>query len=81
MNISMSREYRNYFVWKGPSYSDPFRVVYREVKARTRKGIPVSYIIKSIPYEYESWEMAQVVADELNSSKIPASDGLWIGEE
>lgn len=81
MYFSMNSEYRNYFVWKGPSYSDPFRVVYREVKTRTRKGIPVSYILKSIPYEYESWEMAQLMADNLNSRKVTVGEGYWIGEE
>lgn len=77
----MSRDYRNYFVWKGPLYSDPFRVVYREVKTRTRKGTPVSYRIRSIPYEYETWEMAQVMADELNSRSVLVGEGVCIGEE
>jgi hypothetical protein len=81
MYFPMIRDYRNYFVWKGPSYSDPFRVVYREVKTRTRKGIPVSYVLKSIPFEYETWDMAKVMADDLNSRKVTIGEGDWIGEE
>jgi hypothetical protein len=41
-------------------------VVRREVKARTQKGYPISFVLKSIPLEFDSWDKAQSLADELN---------------
>jgi len=55
-----------YFVWKKPCLCQGFRVVRREVKARTQKGYPISFVLKSIPLEFDSWDQAQSLADELN---------------
>jgi hypothetical protein len=55
-----------YFVWKSPASGEAYRVVRREVKARTSKGHPVTYMLKSVPRVFESWEKAQQVADRLN---------------
>lgn len=55
-----------YFVWKSPAAGEAYRVVRREVKVRTSKGHPVTYMLKSVPKVFESWEKAQQVADRLN---------------
>ena len=55
-----------YFVWKRPAIREPFRVVRKEVHTRTSKGYPITYILKSIPVAFETWEKAQFVADKLN---------------
>lgn len=55
-----------YFVWKCPSSGLAYRVVRREVKIRTSKGHPVTYLLKSVPRVYQSWEKAQQAADRLN---------------
>ncbi|HLE13616.1 MAG TPA: hypothetical protein VI776_02625 [Anaerolineales bacterium] len=55
-----------YFVWKSPAMGMAYRVVRREVKTRTSKGHPVTYMLKSVPRVFESWEKAQQVADRLN---------------
>lgn len=60
-----------YFVWMKPTHPGRFRVVHREVKLRTHKGYPISYILKALPGEYESWEKAQMVAERLNRGEIP----------
>jgi hypothetical protein len=55
-----------YFVWKRPAIREPFRVVRKEVQTRTRKGYPISYVLKSIPVAFETWDKAQFVANKLN---------------
>jgi hypothetical protein len=55
-----------YFVWKRSCPCQGFHVVRREVKARTQKGYPISFVLKSIPLEFDSWDKAQSLADELN---------------
>jgi hypothetical protein len=70
-----------YFVWKGPTLSDPYRVVYREVKTRTRKGTPITYELKSMLEEYESWEIAQRVADSMNADTIVEAILYSVAEE
>lgn len=55
-----------YFVWKKSCPYQGFRVVRREVKARTQKGYPISFVLKSIPLEFDTWEKAQSLANELN---------------
>lgn len=55
-----------YFVWKKPSGSGPFRVVRREVGARTLKGYPITFVLKSIPQAFDSWEQAYLAAERLN---------------
>ena len=55
-----------YFVWKKSCPCQGFQVVRREVKARTQKGYPISFVLKSIPLEFDSWDKAQSLADELN---------------
>jgi hypothetical protein len=55
-----------YFVWKSPASAAVYRVVRREVKVRTSKGHPVTYLLLSVPGIFESREKAQQVADRLN---------------
>ena len=55
-----------YFVWKRSIIDEPFRVVRREVHSRTHKGYPITYVIKSIPDAFETWDKAQFVANKLN---------------
>jgi len=55
-----------YFVWKKPSEPGPFRVVRREVGARTLKGYPITFVLKSIPQAFDSWEHAYLTAERLN---------------
>jgi hypothetical protein len=55
-----------YFVWKRPIIDEPFRVVRREVHSRTHKGYPITYVLKSIPVAFETWDKAQFVANKLN---------------
>ncbi len=55
-----------YFVWKRPAVDESFRVVRREVHSRTHKGYPISYVLKSIPVAFETWDKAQYVANKLN---------------
>ena len=69
-----------YFVWMKPSHPRLFRVVHREVKLRTRKGYPITFALKALPGEYESWEKAQTVAERLNRGDLP-SDAMDLGEE
>jgi hypothetical protein len=59
-------EQTEYFVWRKPALSEPFRVVRREVHTRTRKGYPITYVLKSIPAVFETWDKAQFVANKLN---------------
>ena len=60
-----------YFVWNKPSHPGRFRVVHREVKLRTHKGYPISYTLKALPGEFESWEKAQTVAEQMNRGDLP----------
>lgn len=55
-----------YFVWKKPTGPGPFRVVRREVAARTLKGYPITFVLKSIPEAFEDWEQACIAAERLN---------------
>ena len=66
-----------YFVWKSPLASNQFRVVFREVKLRTRKGYPIAYSIKSIPNKFETWEKAQAEADRLNQAVLQGKTIQW----
>ena len=75
------RENFVYFVWTKPATNAPFRVARREVKARTSKGYPISYILKCIPRGYKSWERAQRVADRLNHKLLRGRLRDWPEEE
>ena len=66
-----------YFVWKKSCPCQGFRVVRREVKARTQKGYPISFVLKSIPLEFDSWDKAQSKADELNRDIHVEETGEW----
>jgi len=70
-----------YFVWKRPVIDESFRVVRREVQARTRKGYPISYILKSIPVAFESWDKAQYVANKLNLELVQGKLQDWPEED
>jgi hypothetical protein len=70
-----------YFVWRKPIQPGRFRVFQREVKLRTHKGYPISYTLKALPGEYESWEKAQMVAERLNRGELPADVSELEGEE
>jgi hypothetical protein len=66
-----------YFVWKRPAVPGPYRIVHREVKRRTSKGYPITFALKAIPGEYETWEKAQSIADRLNRGEPPAEGPDW----
>jgi hypothetical protein len=70
-----------YFVWTKPATSAPFRVARREVKTRTSKGYPISYILICVPRGYESWERAQRAADRLNHKLRRGQPRDWPEEE
>jgi hypothetical protein len=70
-----------YYVWTRPSLPASFRVVRREVKSRTQKGIPISYGLKAIPGEYLEWDAAQQMADRLNQEFSFSKDEEWIEED
>lgn len=55
-----------YFVWKKPDGGGPFRVVRREVGARTLKGYPITFVLKSIPQAFDDWQQAYSTAEQLN---------------
>lgn len=59
-------EQSEYFVWRRPALCEPFRVVRREVHTRTSKGYPITYALKSILDEFETYDKAQLVANKLN---------------
>lgn len=61
-----------YFVCKRNSSTEPFRVVYREVKTRTSKGYPLTYELCSLPEAYATWEEALAAIERLNSIPSPA---------
>jgi hypothetical protein len=56
-----------YFINRRGGASEPFTIVYREVKTRTRKGYPITYELKALPGEYDTWEEALQNAQRLNS--------------
>jgi hypothetical protein len=66
-----------YFVWKKTCPCHGFRVVRREVKARTQKGYPIAFVLKSIPLEFDSWDKAQSMADELNRDFYASEANAW----
>ena len=66
-----------YFVWKKSCPFQGFRVVRREVKARTQKGYPIAFVLKSIPLEFDSWDKAQTMADELNQDLTAEKFSDW----
>ncbi len=70
-----------YFVWKRPIIDQSFRVVRREVHSRTHKGYPISYILKSIPVAFETWDKAQFVANKLNLELLQGKLQDWPEED
>jgi len=70
-----------YFVWKRPVIDESFRVVRREVHSRTHKGYPISYILKSIPVAFETWDKAQYVANKLNLDLLQGKLQDWPEED
>ena len=70
-----------YFVWKRPVIDESFRVVRREVHSRTHKGYPISYVLKSIPVAFETWDKAQYVANKLNIELLQGKLQDWPEED
>ncbi len=70
-----------YFVWKRPVIDESFRVVRREVHSRTHKGYPISYVLKSIPVAFETWDKAQYVANKLNLELMQGKLQDWPEED
>jgi hypothetical protein len=70
-----------YFVWKRPIIDQAFRVVRREVHSRTHKGYPISYVLKSIPVAFETWDKAQYVANKLNLELLQGKLQNWPEED
>lgn len=56
-----------YFVNRRGVASEPYTIVYREVKTRTSKGYPITYELKAVPGDYDTWEEALLKAQRLNS--------------
>ena len=76
--VADNMTYGMYFVWKKPLPDHTYQVVRREVRARTRKGYPISYELKSIPGEFESWERAQAMAEEFNRQWDCGAVNPWL---
>jgi hypothetical protein len=68
-----------YFVSKRKSTSEPFRIVYREVKTHTSKGYPLTYELKALPEEFQTWEEAMAATERLNAGK--SKSGYAGGQE
>lgn len=66
-----------YFVWHKSDAGQVFRVARREVKARTLKGYPISFVLKLIPRDFDCWEKAQALADHLNREQPEFRGGEW----
>lgn len=79
--VLMDNDYHVYFVWRDPQPHAPFRVVYRQVKTRTRKGTPITYEWRSSPDAYETWETAKYAADKLNEAGTGISAAEWIRDD
>lgn len=75
------RQGQEYFVWRKSESAQHFRVVRREVRARTNKGYPISFSLKSIPQTFDSWEVAQYIADQLNQRLLSSGAPDWHEEE
>jgi hypothetical protein len=58
-----------YFVNKRRRVSEPYRVVYPEVKARTSKGQPITFELIPLPEEYRTWEEALEASQQLNAGR------------
>jgi hypothetical protein len=56
-------------------------VVRREVRARTQKGYPISFALKSIPETFDSWLNARITADFLNQQLLSGEGLDWLEEE
>lgn len=76
--VTETMTYGTYFVWKKPPPDHTYQVVRREVRARTLKGYPISYELRSIPGDFESWERAQAVAEEFNRQMDCGNVSLWL---
>ena len=73
-------EYTTFFVWKEPAKPGAFRVVHRAVKRRTHKGYPISYTLKAFAEEFDTWEKAHRMAEQLNRGEIQIDPQNWIEE-
>lgn len=63
----------SYFISRRSAPSEPFRLVYREVKTRTRKGYPLTFEITPLEGEYATWEEAQAALEALLGEFTPGS--------
>jgi hypothetical protein len=63
-----------YFVSKRTFATDPFQIVFREVKTRTHKGYPITYELKTLAGEYATWEEALAIAEKLNADCYPGAE-------
>jgi hypothetical protein len=59
-----------YYIARKDLGSTSYQVVYEDVKTRTSKGYPITYELKVLPTEYETWEEAQVVVEHLNTQSV-----------
>ena len=81
LTVMRMMEHSVYFVWKEPAAGQPFHVARREVKSRTSKGYPITFLLKCIPQRYASWEKAQRAADSLNQELFSGRLLDWPEEE
>ncbi len=57
-----------YFVNRRSLSTEPYKVVYPEVKTRTSKGYPITFEFIELPEEYNTWEEALEATQRLNAS-------------
>lgn len=60
-----------YYVNRRSVATEPYTIVYREVRTRTSKGYPITYELKSLPGEYNTWEDALLILQRLDSDAPP----------
>lgn len=56
-----------YFINKRSLSTQPYQIVFREVKTRTSKGYPISYELIPLPEKYHTWEEALEATRKLNA--------------
>ena len=56
-----------YHIARNTGEKNSFNVVYEDVRTRTSKGYPLTYEVKSLPGEFQSWEDAHLVVNQLNA--------------
>jgi hypothetical protein len=74
--VTDTMTYGTYFVWKKPPPDHTYQVVRREVRARTLKGYPISYELRSIPGDFESLNGPKVIG--IQPARWIVETSLWL---